>query len=221
MPRSRSPSRSLPSTSSWFAKRWRSSYADWSYAQNSKDAEWWERSGAQVWLRFMEGARRHQLPLSFEAVQFFRAFLSYDAICNRLNKQLNFNKEYRAYLRQNAREARRRVQSKIRSRLANPTNMDYLQAEQLVDTANQFLFQLQRNMEHPVIHFKNAVGKLAYIARLLLRSGYLVAAGLFAALLADSIAKHWLVIRSTGRQSSTARRPSAGCNSSCSLRGWS
>jgi hypothetical protein len=45
-------------------------------------------------------------------------------------------------------------------------------------------------MEHPIIHFKNVVGKLAYIARLLLRSGYLLAAGLFAALLADAIAKH-------------------------------
>ncbi len=167
-------------------------YADWTYAQNSKDAEWWERSGAQVWLRFMEVARRHQLPLSFEAVQFFRAFFSYDAICNRLNKQLNFNKEYKAYLRQSAREARRRMQRKIRSRLAGPTSMDYLQFEQLVDTANQFLFQLQRNMEHPVIHFKNVIGKLAYIARLLLRSGYLVAVGLLAVLLADSVSKHWL-----------------------------
>lgn len=164
-------------------------YADWVYAQKSRDAEWWERSGAQVWIRFMEIARRYQMPLNFETVQFFRASFSYDAICNRLNKELDFGKEYKTYLRQSAREARRRMQRKIRSRLGGPTNMDYLEFEQFADMINQFIFQLQRNMEHPVIHFKNVVGKLAYIARLLLRFGYLVAAGLGAALLADSISK--------------------------------
>jgi ubiquinone biosynthesis protein len=165
--------------------------ADWVYAQRSKDAEWWERSGAQVWLRYMEIARRYQLPLSFETVQFFRASFSYDAICNRLNKQLDFSTEYKAYLRQSSREARRRVQRKIRSRLGGPTNMDYLEFEQLVDMINQFLFQVQRNLEHPVVHFKNIIGKLAYIARLLLRAGYFVAAGLAVGLLADSFSKRW------------------------------
>jgi ubiquinone biosynthesis protein len=164
--------------------------ADWVYAQRSKDAEWWERSGAQVWLHHMEMARKYQLPLTFETVQFFRASFSYDAICNRLNKNLDFSKEYKVYLRQSARQARRRVQKKIRSRLSGPTNMDYLQFEELMDMANQFMFQLQRNIEHPVIHFKNVIGKLAYIARLLLRFGYLIAAGLFAALVADAISKH-------------------------------
>ncbi len=57
--------------------------------------------------------------------------------------------------------------------------------------ANQFIFQVQRNLEHPVLHFKNVIGKLAYIARLLLRFGYVIAAGLGIALLADSISKRW------------------------------
>jgi ubiquinone biosynthesis protein len=165
--------------------------ADWVYAQRSKDAEWWERSAAQVWIRFMETARRYQVPLTFETVQFIRAAFSYDAICNRLNQNLNFAEEYKEYLRQSAREARRRVQRGIRSRLAGPTNMDYLGFEQLADTATQFMFQLQRNVEHPVLHFKNIVGKLAYIARLLLRFGYWITAGLGIALLAGSISKRW------------------------------
>jgi ubiquinone biosynthesis protein len=165
--------------------------ADWVYAQKSTDAEWWERSGAQIWLSFMEVARRYHLPLTFETVQFFRASFSYDAICNRLNNELDYGKEYKIYLRQSAREARRRVQRKIRSRLGGPTNMDYLEFEQLADMINQFFFQLQRTTEHPVIHFKNVVGKLAYIARLLLRFGYFIGAGLGLALLADVISKRW------------------------------
>jgi ubiquinone biosynthesis protein len=166
-------------------------YADWIYAQKSKDAEWWERSTAQVWIRYMEIARKYQLPLSYETIQFFRASFSYDALCNRLNKDLDYVQEFKSYLRQAAKEARRRVQRKIRSRLAGPTNMDYMQAEQLMDTVTQFMFQLQRNTESPILHFKNVIGKLAYIARLLLRLGYWLAFGLGIGLLANSISKRW------------------------------
>jgi hypothetical protein len=38
--------------------------------------------------------------------------------------------------------------------------------------ATQFLFQLQRNVENPIIHFRNIVGKISYIASLLLRLGF-------------------------------------------------
>jgi ubiquinone biosynthesis protein len=165
--------------------------ADWVYAQKSRDAEWWERSAAQIWLRFMEIARRYQLPLNSETVQYFRSSFSYDAMINRLNHDFDFASEYKVYLRQSGREARRRVQRKMRSRLGGPTNMDYLEFEQLVDMINQLVFQVQRNLEHPIVHFKNIIGKLSYVARLLLRTGYLLVASLFAALLVGSISRHW------------------------------
>ena len=43
-------------------------YADAVYAMNSEDAEWWEKSAAQGWLRFLEVARQFSLPASFEAI---------------------------------------------------------------------------------------------------------------------------------------------------------
>ena len=52
-------------------------YADWVYAQKSKDAEWWERSTAQAWIRFMEVAQQFRLPVGFETIQYFRATFSY------------------------------------------------------------------------------------------------------------------------------------------------
>jgi hypothetical protein len=67
--------------------------------------------------------------------------------------------------------------------------MDYLQMEQFADTISQFFFQLQRSVEHPIVNFKNIVGKIAYITSLLLRLGYLVAAGIGIALIADSISR--------------------------------
>jgi len=75
--------------------------------------------------------------------------------------------------------------------MLGPTDMDYLAIEQLSDTATHFLFQLQRNIENPIIHFRNIVGKIAYISSLLLRLGYLVAAAWAISLLASLVARHW------------------------------
>src|SRR5262249_15802286 len=41
-------------------------YADAVYAAQSKDAEWWEKTSANGWLRFMDVAREFSLPTSFE-----------------------------------------------------------------------------------------------------------------------------------------------------------
>jgi hypothetical protein len=39
--------------------------------------------------------------------------------------------------------------------------MDYLQMEEAGDMLTLFFFQLQRNIENPIIHFRNIVGKIA------------------------------------------------------------
>jgi hypothetical protein len=39
-------------------------YAEAVYAMKSNDAEWWEKSAAQGWLRFMEVARQFKIPAS-------------------------------------------------------------------------------------------------------------------------------------------------------------
>jgi ubiquinone biosynthesis protein len=70
-------------------------YASTVYAMHSKDAEWWEKSSAQGWLRSMEIARRFQLPATFETLLFFRTTFSYDTIIHRLNREINVVKECR------------------------------------------------------------------------------------------------------------------------------
>jgi ubiquinone biosynthesis protein len=166
-------------------------YSDWVYTQQSTDAEWWERSMAQVWFGTMEVAQQFNMPMNFETIQYFRAAFSYDAIVNRLNKDLDISKEYRTYLRVISKEARRRVRRRFQKRLLGPTDTDYLAMEDFADMANQFMFRLQRSVEDPIVHFKNVVGKISYVARLLLRLGYLVAAGFGIVLLSDTISKKW------------------------------
>ncbi len=166
-------------------------YADWLYAQRSTDAEWWERSTAQAWLRYIEIARKFAIPVNLETIQFFRATLLYDSIINRLDHNVDLARAFQKYIRQSAKGARRRVQKNLKKRLWGPTDRDYLNIEQITDSATQFIFQLQRKIEQPIVQYRNMVGKIAYTASLLLRMGYLVAVGLGFAVLADSVSKRW------------------------------
>jgi ubiquinone biosynthesis protein len=166
-------------------------YSDWVYAMNSRDAEWWEKSSGQAWLRFMEVAREFQMPANHESIQFFRTSFSYDAIITRLNKDINIVKEYETYARQAGKEARERVKQSFKERLWGPTDFDYLQLEEFGDMLAQSFFQLQRNIENPIFQFKNIVGKIAYIASLLLKLGYFVAAAMGIGLIADVVARRW------------------------------
>jgi ubiquinone biosynthesis protein len=166
-------------------------YADAVYAMQSEESEWWEKSAAQGWLRFLEVARQFHIPANYETIQFFRTTFAYDAVVMRLNKDLNVTKEWEAYAKEAAKQARLRVQKSLRQRLRGPTDADYAQMEQFGDMITQFFFQVQRNLDNPIIHFRNIVGKIAYIASLMLKLGYLIGAAIAIGLVADAIAKRW------------------------------
>ena len=166
-------------------------YADAVYAMRSEDAEWWEKSAAQGWLRFMEIARKFSIPAGTDTIQFFRTTFAYDAVIMRLNPDLDVTKEWDAYAKQAGKAARARVQKSMKERRRGLTDMDYLKMEEFGDTINQLLFRLQRNIENPIIHFRNIVGKLAYVASLVFKLGFLVAAGVGLGLIADLISRRW------------------------------
>src|SRR5262245_8824848 len=166
-------------------------YSDWVYAMNSRDAEWWEKSTGQAWLRFLEVAREYSLPASYESITYFRTSFSYDSIITRWNRDIDIIKEFETYAREAGKEARERVKKNMKQRLRGPTDLDYLQMEEMADMVTQFFFQVQRNIETPIIHFKNIVGKIAYVASLVLKLGYFVAAAIGIGLVTDAVARRW------------------------------
>jgi ubiquinone biosynthesis protein len=170
-------------------------YADWVYAVNSTDAEWWERSSAQNWLRYINVAREHGIPVSLETIQFFRATLLYDSIIVRLDKNVDPVTEWKSYAQVAAKDSRRRVRRYIAKRLGGPTRMDYLQIEQLADIATQVVFKFQRSVEDPIVHFRNIVGKIAYSLGMLLRLTYMAAAAVGLALITEYAAQRWFGMR--------------------------
>ncbi|MFL6798586.1 MAG: ABC1 kinase family protein [Xanthobacteraceae bacterium] len=166
-------------------------YTEGLYALNSRGSEWWEKTAAQGWLRFMEVAREFKLPATFDAILMFRIVFSYDTIIVRLNKDIDVRKEWQAYYREAAKEAKKRVQANFKRRLRGPTDMDYMAMEQLGDAMGQFAFRLQRTLENPIVHFRNMVGKLAYVVSLFLRLGFMAGILYGLTVVADVIAKRW------------------------------
>src|SRR5262249_12202758 len=147
------------------------------------------------WLRFFGIARQYGIPVSLEIIQFFRATLLYDSIATRLNPDIDFAAEYRAYSRQAATKARRRVQNKGQKRILGPTRMDYLTIEQVGESVTQFFFKWQRLVAEPAIQFKNIVGKIAYAVSMAMRIGTAVVIAVGLGLMIDFLAIRWFGLR--------------------------
>ena len=166
-------------------------YADWVYAISSTDAEWWERCSAQTWLRHIKVAREFGMPVTLEMIQFFRATFLYDTMIVRLDKHIDPIEEWKSYARVAGKDARKRVRKAVKKRLNGPTGIDYLRIEALADTINQFFFRVQRNVDDPVFHFRQTVGKVAYGISTVLRLVY--SAGILAgfAVIAEFVAREF------------------------------
>ena len=164
-------------------------YADWVYAISSTDAEWWERCSAQTWLRHIKVAREFGMPVTLEMIQFFRATFLYDTMIVRLDKTIDPIKEWKDYAKVAGKDARKRVHKEIKRRLNGPTGVDYLRIEALADTASQFFFRVQRNLDDPVFHFRQTVGKLAFGISTVLHLAYTAAVFFGLAVVADYLAR--------------------------------
>jgi ubiquinone biosynthesis protein len=149
-------------------------YADWIYAASSTDAQWWERSSAQTWLRYISTARQFGIPVNRETIQFFRATFLYDTIVARLDKTIDPFEEWKGYAQRAGKEARSRARRFMEKRRNGLTPTDYLRIEQVVDTLNQAMFRLQRTIDDPVLQFKETAGKVSYAVSTFMKLGYFI-----------------------------------------------
>jgi ubiquinone biosynthesis protein len=172
-----------------FVKAIEAIFTDWVFAIKSPDAEWWERSSATNWLRYIAVAQEFGVPVALETIQFFRATVLYDSIAIRLNKDIDIAHEWKVYTESAGKAARKRTQKLIRKRLTGLTKMDYLRFEQALDMASQFLFKIQRSADIPTVEFRNIAGKISYTMSLLLRLGLLGILAGGVALIVDQVAE--------------------------------
>lgn len=107
----------------------------------------------------------------------------------RLDKTIDPIKEWKDYAKVAGKDARKRVHKEIKRRINGLTGVDYLRIEALADTASQFFFRVQRNLDDPVFHFRQTVGKLAFGISTVLHLAYTAAVFFGLAVVADYLAR--------------------------------
>jgi predicted unusual protein kinase regulating ubiquinone biosynthesis (AarF/ABC1/UbiB family) len=140
------------------------------YAFRSKHTEWWERTSAKIWIRFLTLAREYNIPLNLNTLKMIRSTLLYETIAARLYPEVDAYKEHRVYNKAAGKRARKRVHKQVLKFLfKGPSNETYLAIEQLADMANRTTYLAQRWLDSPPFQFTNLVDKASMAISTFLR----------------------------------------------------
>lgn len=148
------------------------------YGIKSKHAQWWERSSFRLWRKFLELARRHQVPLPQNMVRMIRATLMYDTVAAKLYPDINVFKEFERYSRGVARRTRRHIEECfIRQMFCGPDDRNFLKMQQVANVCDGILFRVQKYLDDPGHSFLAIAGKTYSAIRSAVRAVLLAIAG--------------------------------------------
>jgi ubiquinone biosynthesis protein len=140
------------------------------YAFRSKHTEWWERTSAKIWIRFLRLAREYNVPLNLNTLKMIRSTLMYETIAARLYPDVDAYHEHRVYNKAAGNRARKRVHKQVLKWLfKGPNSEAYLTVEQIADMANRTLYLAQRWLDAPPFQFSRMVDKAVYAVSIFLR----------------------------------------------------
>jgi ubiquinone biosynthesis protein len=148
------------------------------YGIKSKHAQWWERSSFRLWRKFLELARRHQVPLPQNMVRMIRATLLYDTVAAKLYPDINVFKEFERYSRGVARRTRRQIEECfIRQMFFGPDDRNFLKMQQVANVCDGILFRVQKYLDDPGHSFLAIAGKAYSAIRSVVRAVLLAIGG--------------------------------------------
>jgi predicted unusual protein kinase regulating ubiquinone biosynthesis (AarF/ABC1/UbiB family) len=133
----------------------------------SKDAQWWERTSAALWVWTLEAVRRFNLPVNIDVLLFVRATLLYDTLACRLNPEVNVENSFRLWRKGFRKRCVRRMRQQP-SPFADRTLRDNAALEESLKKTAYFLCQFSRQLPQ---QFNAATSKEAYVASSLLKLG--------------------------------------------------
>jgi predicted unusual protein kinase regulating ubiquinone biosynthesis (AarF/ABC1/UbiB family) len=140
-------------------------------AFKSKHTQWWERTSARVWIKYMELAREYDAPLALNTLRMIRSTLTYETVAARLYGRVNAFKEHRKYLASAGKRSRERVRNRVQDFLfKGPSLDDYRMFEQMLDMGNRTMYLAQRWLDQPPFHFSLMVDKFVYAVSVILRT---------------------------------------------------
>jgi len=145
------------------AKRLEVIFWDDLYAYKSKHVEWWERTSAKIWIRFLALAREYGLPMTLNTLRMVRSSLLYETIAARLYPTIDAFKEYRIYAKSAGKRAKKRVQGRARKLLfGGLKDASYLNIEQILEMGNRLMYLSQRQLDIQPYRFSMLLSKATY-----------------------------------------------------------
>lgn len=140
------------------------------YAFKSKHAQWWERTSAKIWIRFLQLAREYNIPLNLNTLKMIRSTLLYETIAARLYPNVDAYREHRVYNRGAGKRAKKRVQADMyRLLFKGLSNEQYITVEQVLDMGNRTLYLAQRWLDTPPFQFSQLVDKAVFAVSIFIR----------------------------------------------------
>ncbi|MEM7482784.1 MAG: AarF/ABC1/UbiB kinase family protein [Acidobacteriota bacterium] len=134
------------------------------YAIKSKHSEWWERTTAKLWLSFIRISRKYEMPMQRDALRMVRASLLYDTLAVRLDRKLDYFKEFKKYLDSAGKRAHKRLRKRAKRALRHRTpKVTYLRLEQMVDAGSRLLHRFDRLLDQPLYKMEQQIDKWVYL----------------------------------------------------------
>ncbi len=138
-------------------------------AQRSAHSQWWEKTSANLWLGFFKVTNQFKIPMGVDHVRMIRATLLYDTLAARLDNQIDLGEQYRSFMRDSGRKAKKRLQRKLQKRLSDGfTASDYVKLERLMHMGDRALYLAQRVVDLRTFNFGALLGKFVSVLILLI-----------------------------------------------------
>ena len=139
-------------------------------SQVSKEAEWWERTSAGVFLGLAKANRDLNIPLVPNMLEIIRATLLYDTIALRLYPRFNVNALFRRYLKKSMQRKGQRYRDSMQNvRAADRASRGYAELARVQDTLQWGAYWLDSVTEQMPVNFQLLSGKGSYVFSLLFR----------------------------------------------------
>jgi predicted unusual protein kinase regulating ubiquinone biosynthesis (AarF/ABC1/UbiB family) len=154
-----------------------SNFWNWLFAFRDKQAEWWERTTAGLWLALLEVTRQMQIPIGLETLRLARSLLLIDTLCFRLDPSMvspdAFIRYERRAMRRGAQQAKREEEKKPFSQY---TDTLIKETHELLSRARYMAWKAERVVDGFPNEFAGSVSKVSYFLSEVLRVGMLAAA---------------------------------------------
>jgi predicted unusual protein kinase regulating ubiquinone biosynthesis (AarF/ABC1/UbiB family) len=115
-------------------------------------------------------AHKYGISINIEVLRLLRATLLVESIAVRLDRKINFVKEYRRYSRYKAEQARRRVTDSILDQLEGKSNEQFIiRMDRIFQTLEGLYFRTIHSFSLPSINFTMMISKWSFTAYTIVR----------------------------------------------------